>query len=579
MRTRPIGASPVDDSPARNSPAGGSLSGASLTSGPTISVPPVGIVARGWGWRHSGRAAWAVRHVDFVIEPGERLLLLGASGAGKSTLVQAIAGLLGGVDDGDDEGELLVGGRPAPQARGTVGLVLQDPDSHAVMARVGDDVAFGCENLGVSRDEIWSRVAESLASVGLDVPLDASTSALSGGQKQRLALAGILAMRPGLVVLDEPTANLDPAGVIEVRDAVDRMLRLTGATLVVIEHRVAVWRDLVTRVIVLGDSDSDGHGDGDGGGDADDDGDGLGRGGAAVIADGAPDEVLGVQGAALAAAGVWVPGFLPRLPVRSKSWGAPLLGLHDLAIGRSAGDVLHSGLDGRVIAGKCLAITGPNGARKSTLGLTLGGLLRPRSGEVDAAALLATDIWDGRSEGGGRDNGPGFRRRLRWRDRWPGARRPSRSIRSPHPIDWTSRELVSRIGSVFQDPEHQFVASTVRGELEVGTSAIGLDPTEAAARIAPLLQRLRLDGLQNANPFTLSGGEKRRLSVATALVTRPAVLVLDEPTFGQDQRTWGELVAFLAELLDAGSAVVIVTHDLDLVAALADDEFRMAAPE
>ena len=551
MSDRPIGITPGRDSP---------------VSVPPVGVPPVGICARGWGWRHSGRVAWAVRNVDLVIEPGERVLLLGASGAGKSTLVQAIAGLLGGVDDGDDEGQLFVGGRPAPEARGTVGLVLQDPDSHAVMARVGDDVAFGCENLGVPRDEIWPRVAESLASVGLDVPLDASTSALSGGQKQRLALAGILAMRPGLVVLDEPTANLDPAGVLDVRDAVDRMLKLTGATLVVIEHRVAVWRDLVTRVIVLGDSDSDG--------------DSGGQGGGAVIADGTPDEVLGVHGAALSAAGVWVPGFLPRLPVRSRNWGAPLVSVRDLAIGRSTGDILHSGLDGRVVAGKCLAITGPNGAGKSTLGLTLGGLLRPRSGEVDAAVLLAeTDIPEGRSEGGGKDVGPGFRRRMRWGGRWPGRGRPSRNIRSPHPIDWTSRELVSRIGSVFQDPEHQFVASTVRGELEVGASAIGLDPAETAARIAALLTRLRLDGLQNANPFTLSGGEKRRLSVATALVTRPAVLVLDEPTFGQDQRTWGELVAFLAELLDAGSAVVIVTHDLDLVAALADDELRMAAPE
>ncbi len=193
-----------------------------------------------------------------------------------------------------------------------------------------------------------------------------------------------------------------------------------------------------------------------------------------------------------------------------------------------------------VAAASCLAITGPNGAGKSTLGLTLGGLLPPVGGRVDGSAL-----------GGGRGGDP---------------------------IRWSSRELVARIGTVFQDPEHQFVAATVRAELEVGAKVVGLSASETAARVDALLQRLRLDSLAGANPFTLSGGEKRRLSVATALVTRPAVLVLDEPTFGQDARTWRELVAFLAELLDGGSGVVTITHDADLVRALADTELRMTAP-
>ena len=464
------------------------------------------IEARGWGWRHAGRSSWAVRGLDLRIEAGERVLLLGASGAGKSTLLQALAGVLGGEDDGESEGELLVDGRPATPGR--AGLLLQDPDSQVILERVGDDVAFGCENLGVPRDEIWPRVRHALDSVGLDLPLDHPTSRLSGGQKQRLALAGVLAMRPQLLLLDEPTANLDPDGVGEVRDAVGRVLDDSTATLVVVEHRVDAWWRAVDRVVVL-------------------------EPGGGVRANGAAAGVLAREGAALAASGVWVPGFAPTAPARARESGELLLHTERLGIGRRR-ELLRDDLDVRVSAGTCLGITGPNGAGKSTLGLTIGGLIPTIHGSVVADAL---------DRGAGRD-----------------------------PLKWRSRELVTRIGTVFQDPEHQFVAGTVLDELRVGAKAIG---RQEDARIDELLVRLRLDTLAGANPFTLSGGEKRRLSVATTLVTRPPLLVLDEPTFGQDARTWAELVAFLAELLAEGSAVVAVTHDGALVDALADDVLRM----
>ena len=433
------------------------------------------------------------------------MLLLGESGAGKSTLLRALSGVLAD-DEGEREGSMLVDGQhPAP---GRAGLVLQDPDSQLILARVGDDVAFGCENLGVPRDETWRRVHDALEAVGLDVALDRSTSALSGGQKQRLALAGVIAMRPGLILLDEPTANLDPQGVAEVRDAVARVAHTTGATLVVVEHRVAVWHDVVDRVVVL-------------------------RAGGGAVADGAPGNVLGARGAELAASGVWVPGHPPARPVRRpRPEPTLMLETRDLAIGRSRVAV-HDGIDLRVTGGSTLAITGPNGAGKSTLGLTLAGLLPPVGGEVVAAGVLAGGV--------GR-----------------------------HPIAWRSRQLLTRIGTVFQQPEHQLLTSTVRAELAVGPTALGLSTSEIDARVAALLQRLQLDRLAEANPFTLSGGEKRRLSVATILATRPKVLVLDEPTFGQDSRTWSELLAVLAELVDDGTAIVAITHDLDLVDALAD---------
>jgi len=471
--------------------------------------------ARGWGWRHAGRSDWAVSGLDLRIDAGDRVLLLGASGAGKSTFIHALAGVLGGDDEGEQRGELRIDGRPAEDARGQVGLVLQDPDSQVVMARVGDDVAFGCENLGLPRDEIWRRVSDALDAVRLDLPLGHSTSALSGGQKQRLALAGVLAMRPGLLLLDEPTANLDPDGVTEVRDAVARVLDNTDATFVVIEHRVAVWQRLVNRVVVLAP-------------------------GGGVLADGSPDEVLGRDGAALAASGVWVPGFPPARPKRATDAdGALLLRTEGLSIGRVAKTALRSGIDLELHANHAIAITGPNGAGKSTLGLTIAGLIPPIAGRVVAEALADGLV--------------------------------------PDPIRWKSRELLTRIGTVFQDPEHQFLAGTVRDELAVGPRALRLSDAAIDARVQELVERLRLDHLVNANPFTLSGGEKRRLSVATVLATRPRLLVLDEPTFGQDSRTWQELAALLAELLDAGSSIVAITHDVEFVDALADTEIRLGS--
>ncbi|MFD6418080.1 ABC transporter ATP-binding protein [Streptomyces sp. NPDC060194] len=442
----------------------------------------VAVRLRGFGHRHAGRKAWAVRGLDLAIERGERVALLGPSGAGKSTLLAALAGL---DVPGEREGTLEVDGR--------AGIVFQDPAAQLVMVRSGDDVAFGLENLGTPADRIRPTVDEALARVGFPYGHDRPTHALSGGEQQRLALAGVLALGPSLLLLDEPTANLDPAGADEVRRALAAVPRDT--TTVIVEHRVAELLPLLDRVVVL-----------DAGG--------------GVRAEGPPEKIFRAYGDQLAEDGVWVPGHpLPSYPPTAGP-GAELLRTESLAH-------RHAGAfpDLAVRAAETLAVLGPNGAGKSTLALLLGGLLKPDAGRVVAAA----------------------------------------DPRPPH--TWRASALAGRIGSVFQNPSQQFVTSRVREELALGGAS--------ADRVGELLERLRLARLAEAHPHTLSGGERRRLSVATALAAAPDLLVLDEPTFGQDRRTWSELAALLASLRDQGHGLVTVTHDPDFVTALGGREVRL----
>ena len=516
-----------------------------------------------FSWHHPGRPEPVISGLNLTINPGEKVLLLGTSGAGKSTLLHAIAGVLHDDDGESAGGTITINGQAPAEARGTAGMMQQDPESSIVMATVGNDVAFGPENLRVPREEIWGRVTEALTAVGLNnLPLDHPSSALSGGQKQRLGLAGILSMHPGAMILDEPTANLDPSGVQEVRDSILSATEATGATLLVVEHRVSIWAPHMDRIIVLGT-------------------------GGTITHDGAPDTVLTEARQELIDAGVWVPNYVPRAPQNAtdevaggdNERGEALLRAENLSITRAQptpkqrrarrrtikrlGDtpaptdlpVLRSGINLTLHAGEHLSVLGPNGAGKSTLALTLAGLLT-----APAGTLTATDAL--RNHDGGNHGG------------------------EPAHWDvptWTPAQMLSRIGYVFQEPEYQFIRGTVREELELGPRRLAaltrepLNEAELTERTNTLAHHLRLNHLLDANPFTLSGGEKRRLSVASALATAPKILILDEPTFGQDARTWAELVDLIRELLAGGTAVISITHDEDYTAALGGNHITLPA--
>ncbi|WP_298592249.1 ABC transporter ATP-binding protein [uncultured Rothia sp.] len=527
-----------------------------------------------FSWHHPGRPEPVISGLNLTINPGEKVLLLGTSGAGKSTLLHAIAGVLHDDDGESAGGTITINGQAPAEARGTAGMMQQDPESSIVMATIGNDVAFGPENLRVPREEIWDRVTEALTAVGLtDLPLDHPSSALSGGQKQRLGLAGILSMHPGAMILDEPTANLDPSGVQEVRDSILSAAGDTGATLLVVEHRVSIWAPHMDRIIVLGE-------------------------GGTITHDGAPDTVLTEAREDLIDAGVWVPNYVPRAPQTGNpvtgeaaggesERGEALLRAENLSITRAQptpkqrrarrrtikrlGDtpapapvdlpVLRGGINLTLHAGEHLSVLGPNGAGKSTLALTLAGLLTAPDG-----TLTATDAL--RNHGGNHDRNHGGERENRAHWDVP---------------TWTPAQMLSRIGYVFQEPEYQFIRGTVREELELGPRRLAaltrnpLDEDDLAARTNELATHLRLTQLLDANPFTLSGGEKRRLSVASALATAPKILILDEPTFGQDARTWAELVDLIRELLAGGTAVISITHDEDYTAALGGKSITLPA--
>lgn len=441
---------------------------------------------RDFTWRPIGRRQPVVAGLDLTVEPGQRVLLVGPSGAGKSTLLHGLAGALGTTIAGDLSGSAEIGGR--------LGLLLQNPADAIVAERIGRDVAFGPENAGMPPEAIWPRVDDALAAVGLTYGREHFTAALSGGEQQRLALAGVLAMRPDVLLLDEPTSMLDDVTAASVRAAV---LAATGdRTLIVVEHRIGPWLPHVDRVVVLG---PDG----------------------AVAADTTPDEFL----AGPAPAGVWMPGMptpVPLdVPVGLVRPDAEPIGVvaRDVSVelvmrtlrGTQRTQAL-TGLTAVLAPGDVTGFTGPSGAGKSTALALMGGLLKPSGGTVL----------------------PELRRRK-------------------------SVELAAIVGWVPQNPEHGFLTSSVADEVAHTARRVG-----RSVDVGAILETFGLGRFAATSPFRLSGGEQRRLALAAALAHRPGVVLLDEPTVGQDPGTWAAVAGWIESARGAGATVAVSTHDADL---------------
>ncbi|WP_460780392.1 ABC transporter ATP-binding protein [Microbacterium shaanxiense] len=506
---------------------------------------------------HADAAHPSPSDVSFDIAPGEVVLLLGPSGSGKSTLTLALNGLIPHALPATMTGAVEAGGIDSAHASTAtlsthVAMVFQDPDAQIVTGTVYDEVAFGPENLLLPLDEVRARAEDALSRVGLWQRRDENPDRLSGGGRQRLAIACALAMGSPLLVLDEPTANLDPQGIDDVYAALAEVVAAGDRAILLVEHNLDAAMEFVTRTIVLDQAGT-------------------------VAFDGSVDEILRGHTEELVAMGVWLPaatltarmlrerGILSHdapLPLTPEELAAalPAGGAHlqagntpvsqetafstdirdlhrhlspppsdahtlirarGLTVTRGRREILHS-VDLDIEAGSLTAIVGANGAGKTTLIQALAGVVPPRKRQVDVDGL--------------------------------------------DPATASPRDLAARIGFVFQNPEHQFIAHTVFDELAHGLRLRHVSEAEIAHRVRQMLGRFGLEHKADVHPFLLSGGEKRRLSVGTALITGPRVLALDEPTFGQDRARAAELLALLDALRREGTTIVIVTHDLQLVA-------------
>jgi energy-coupling factor transport system ATP-binding protein len=494
---------------------------------------------------YAGSGQPALRGVHLTLRAGAMIGIMGASGAGKSTLAKVLNRIIPEMEGGDLCGVVMLGGKSIADARvrdlaGEIGMVFQDFESQLFSTTVAHEVAFAMERVGMPREEILARLEPALDAVGLRGFEHRDPTTLSGGQKQRLAIASVLALRPRVVILDEPTTDLDPEGRAEVFALIHQM-RGQGISLIVIEHEADELRQC-DRIVILREG--------------------------SIIAEGTPSMVM-PQIELLEECGINAPGLdrvarllsiahhptslgdaeenirklLPHAPraadappdqnsraiVESKT----ILEIDAAGFSYPDGPRVIDQMSLKIAAGEFIAIVGQNGSGKTTLAKMSVGLLAPDSGRV----------------------------LLEGRDRT--SLRPSE----------TARE----IGYVFQNPDHQIFADTVEAEVKFGPQNFGLAPAEVEARCAEVLHAVGLENERASDPFLLGKGQRQRLAVASVLALRPRLLILDEPTTGLDYREQRKMMTLVSELNASGVAIVIITHTPWLVAEYARRVILMRA--
>ena len=482
-------------------------------------------------YRYPAVEPWTLQELNLDISQGESVLLAGASGSGKSTFCRTCTGLIPHFHGGELIGQIFLDGlntreHPVYQLFSLAGLVFQNSDAQLFNQTVEAELAYGLESLGLSTSEIERRLARASELIGLGPLLSRSPCTLSGGEKQRVALGAILALGPRVLLLDEPFTHLDPEGAEALRNIL-QTIRNEGIAVIVVEHRLHEVIADFGRLIVLHE----------------------GR----VAADGPPGQVINRD---VSSYGLNLPPLIRYF--RTSGWeGVPLTveeALHwlknqkltetvdlDYPLSRKVGlgefanrkpvveidDVWFKydgfpalrGISLTLVQSECVALVGRNGAGKTTLVKHLNGLLKPNQGKVEVL---------------GRN-----------------------TLKTP------VAELARHVGFAWQNPNDQLFQANVRDEILTGLRTLhAYDPVWCHK----LFERFNLNGLLDRSPFQLSEGQKKRVSFASALAVQPGLVVLDEPTAGQDEPFRQELGKLIKELRAEGRTVVLVTHDLEFAA-------------
>jgi energy-coupling factor transporter ATP-binding protein EcfA2 len=490
----------------------------------------------------------ALRDITLEVSEGECLAVLGPTGAGKSTLCLAMNGIVPQVLGGTTKGRVLVGGldtqtEEVATLAQVVGLMFQDPESQLVGMTVEEELFFGAGNYGIPREEIQERIRWALNLLRLHGLERREPATLSGGEKQRVALAAILVMEPQILVLDEPTAELDPIGRSEVYAALQTLKKQVGITILITSHDSEELPNLADRVILMNE----------------------GR----IVLQGSPEEVfqetkmlirlgvrppqvaqfwMGLKKDELATLGPVpisldraVEGFrqligncvqiVPdtnsqatperngRLVTESTD---PIIRVKDLWYRYPAGTLALQGINLDIWPGDYVAIIGQNGSGKTTLVKHFNGLLKPTKGSV----LVA-----------GRDT-----------------------------RETGTATLSHRIGYCFQNPDHQIFRPTVRDEVAFGPQNLGFEPERLEKSVKQALEMVGLEGLEGVYPFNMGKGQRQKLALASVIAMQPEVLVVDEPTTGLDWKTGAEVMKLVQMLNQTGHTIIVITHDMELVA-------------
>ena len=481
------------------------------------------LVVENLSFQYRIRPELAIENVSFELKPGEMLLIAGSSGCGKTTLARCINGLIPRSYGGKRDGQVLLHGKdvakiPLAEVAQIVGTLLQDPERQIVASNVYNEIAFGPENLGLPREEIVERVEMAMQRLGLEYLRDRETFSLSGGEKQKVALAGVLAMTPSILLLDEPLASLDPASAYEALD-IFRSLADEGKTVVLIEHRVedaiAAQPDRMLymetgRVKYMGPIKS------------------------------LPDEIDYRQ---VKLPAQWVVDRVKEQKMAIETVSSPkvaergetLVSFEDVSFRYSEElPFVLRNVNLEIRHGDLIAVLGRNGVGKSTLIKHAIGLLKPTEGTV---------------------------------------------LVEGHDTSKMSVAQIARVlGFVFQSPTHMLYAPTVREELAFGPNNLKFEKEDIEAAVAESVKTLNLNGLEEYPPLGLSFGQQKRTTIAAVLAMHSKIMVMDEPTAGQDYANYTHFMNFMCRPYNgAGSllttnfaATLFITHDLDLAVTYAN---------